>query len=195
MTVELPPTIQRVLFEVVEALETIGQDVVVVGALATFAWGEPRTTRDVDIAVHSDLEEGDAIRSGLEDRGFDVEGPLSTAFGPRLLVVTDAGVDVDIFLEPDGGIFERSRSLEIDGHSLQVAAPEDIIALKLHNADRFPEARAQDLEDASGILFKQWDRIDEQLLESLCRDHDTGDLLDTLVEEVARARGEHGLGT
>lgn len=195
MTVELPPTIQRVLLRTMNALEETGLDVVVVGALATFAWGEPRTTRDADVVVHADVKDVGDIRGALEREGVDVEGPLSTAFGPRLLVVTDTGVDVDVFLEQDVGIFERSRSLEIEGQAIRIASPEDIIARKLHNADRFPEARARDLEDASGILFKQWGRLDVELLETLCTEQEVGDLLDALVEEVKRAREDHGLET
>lgn len=44
-------TQQRVLLEVVEALESLGIPYMLVGSFASNYWGRPRTTHDADIVV------------------------------------------------------------------------------------------------------------------------------------------------
>ncbi|MCX7789776.1 MAG: hypothetical protein N2378_03975, partial [Chloroflexaceae bacterium] len=54
--------------EVVDALEAAQVDYLIGGAVALWAWGEPRTTADLDLVIHLPLEAMAALSQELERR-------------------------------------------------------------------------------------------------------------------------------
>lgn len=193
MTTELPQTAVDAVDRVIQVLEEAGLETMIVGALATFAWGDPRTTRDIDVAVLREERDLAAIGAVLQDGGLPAEGPFSTMFGPRFIVPFEEGLPVDIFLAQDPAPFARARRLEVAGRQLPFLAPEDLIASKLANASELPEERQTDVEDAAGVLMKAWGRIDVALASELCSQADVGPELEALIETVRDRREDLGL--
>jgi len=73
------------------------------------------------------------------------------------------------------GLLQRSRTVQIDNLALKVAAPEDMIILKLLGGS------ALDIEDARGILRVQKQSIDRALLQQICPNSLRNDLAELLA--------------
>lgn len=136
----------------------------VIGGVALARWGQPRTTIDVDLVLLT---------------GFGTEEPfvdeLLAKFRPRrekakefallnrvLLLQASNGVGIDIALSALP--FEENtakRATEFDygqGISLLTASAEDMIVLKAF------AGRPQDWVDVEGIIIRQADRLDWNLV-------------------------------
>lgn len=192
---ELPPSALGALQRVVEALESAGFETMLVGGLATFAWGEPRTTRDMDIAVRTAGRPPGAVREALSRLGAEPQGPFITDFGPRLILPFKEGLPLDVFLAPEeqAGEFARRRKVAVGAAALWVQSPEDLVVSKLRGAERYPEERAKDLADAAGVLFKQWAAFDFPHASRRAESLGLRARLEALAEEVRAARRRAGL--
>lgn len=180
---QLPDRAIELLDEVLSLLEEEGHPAMIVGGIATFAWGDPRTTRDLDVATLAPDTEMAAIEEILVQAGFEPDGPFSTAWGPRFILPTDTGFPVDVFLDDREHLFDRRRRVEVDARRLWVKGPEDIVVEKLIGARDFPEERSRDIEDAVGILYKQAGDLDWAYLEE--RADEEG-----VLDELTQARTE-----
>ncbi|HEV8359273.1 MAG TPA: nucleotidyl transferase AbiEii/AbiGii toxin family protein [Candidatus Thermoplasmatota archaeon] len=192
---ELPPSALGVLRRVVESLEAAGFETMLVGGLATFAWGEPRTTRDLDVAVRLAGRGATDVARALNRVGAEPQGPFSTDFGPRFILPFKDGLPVDVFLadEFQADEFARRRRVTTGDATFWVLSPEDLVASKLRSAERFPDERAKDLADAAGVLFKQWANLDHALVRALAERTGLSARFDALAAEVREARRRAGL--
>ena len=185
--------IAETLRDLASALERAGVRWYVFGAQAAIAYGSTRVTKDIDVTVEppsagTHVLLGELRRSSLEPRVEDVDGFLAkTRVVP--LVHAGSGVPVDVVLAGPGleAIFlRRARRLRIVGVDVQVASPEDIVAMKLL------AGRPHDLEDAAAVLRAQPSldlstvRSTLELLEDAL---DQSDLLPALDGLLARVRG------
>jgi hypothetical protein len=182
---------------VTSCLEQAGYRYMVVGGLATFAWGTPRTTRDFDLAVLAEEDPsqvGSRLRKALVATKVEPQGPFSTEFGMRF-VLPFASVPFDVFVaaREDAAAFARRREVRLSGVSVWVIAPEDFIAGKLRNAVRFPDEERSDLADAAGVAFKQWTQLDRAYLRTRCTELGLAREADALLGDVATARAKQGL--
>jgi hypothetical protein len=59
--------VERALREIVAVLETLGHPYALVGGLAVSARAEPRTTRDVDVAIGVAADDGDDLRALIRE--------------------------------------------------------------------------------------------------------------------------------
>ena len=191
---ELPNRAITVLASLYDRLDQAGFEPMLVGGLATFAWGEPRTTRDFDVAVLLRGRSAETVRAAIAGVGADVSGPFSTDFGPRFIVPFKQGIPVDVFLAGDEETeaFRRARRVEVAGKAFRFVSPEDLVLRKVRNAQRFPDERSQDLADAAGVLFKQWASFDRDYCERECARFDVCDALAVLIDEVGDARRKAG---
>lgn len=187
----LPESAVDLLARLQTVLEDAGFPSMVVGGAATFAWGDPRTTRDLDLAVLASDDRADTVQAALEDEGFEVDGPFSTRWGLRFIVPSRTGFPADVFLDDRKELFERRRPVDIDGERLHVKASEDVVIEKLDAAADLPEERARDLEDAVGILYKQAGRLDEGYLWTRAAEVGVETLLDRALQR-ARSVDEGG---
>lgn len=162
---------------VLDALNAAGVEYMIGGAVATWAWGEARTTRDFDVVVDVPVERMGRLSRELEQR--------------QMLVPTD--VILDLFLETRGDLavnaihlqtgykaelflvrpgdefrevaFSRRRRVDLGPPlgEVYVHAPEDLILNKLHyfRVSRQPKHT----RDITSILLAQAGQLDVDYLE------------------------------
>lgn len=132
----------------------------VVGGLAVSARAEPRTTRDVDVAVVTNSDrQAEQVVSTLTSRGYLIEAVLEHRMTGRMATVrfrapgeSLQGVLVDLFsassgIEPEA--VEAAGLLELwPGMSVPVATTGHLLALKIL------ASRPKDLEDIRWLLEK-----------------------------------------
>lgn len=137
----------------------------VIGGLAVSARAEPRTTRDLDVAisVSGDSEADQVVRFFLR-RGYQVEEQLEQEATGRLATMRlrvpgeeSAGVVADLLFASSGiepEVVAAAEALEImAGLFLPVARTGHLLALKVLALDlEHPERRPQDLGDIKELL-------------------------------------------
>lgn len=147
------------------AAQKAGVTYAYMGAFAVMAWGEPRSTSDVNTLVLYDEARVPALVSALRAEGSSVD--------PRdLLDALREGGPVSVFHE--GSVFwldakvaksavEREQiadaaSVIVRGQALRIVRPEETIAFKL------AFGTPKDVQDARSILVRQEGALDEARL-------------------------------
>lgn len=140
----------------------------IIGGLAVQRWGEPRQTRDVDLAILTGFgDEGRFVDELLAH--FKARRPDAREFALRhrvLLVQAANGTPLDISLAAlpfEERLIERSSPFHFSEEaSLVTCSAEDLVVLKAF-ADR-----PQDWLDIQGILVRQGALLDRaQVLDEL----------------------------
>lgn len=161
-------------------LDKMGARFALVGGLAVSAWGEPRYTRDVDVAVGvDDDEEAERLIRALSARGYEIvtiieqtrTNRLATA---RLRHVDERSVLIDLLFASSGIEPElAAAAVRIDG--IPVGTVGHLIALKVLSES---EKRLQD-------------RIDIQQLANVAttKDWRTAEAMVRLIKERGFHRG------
>ena len=134
-----------------------------IGGVALQYWGEPRLTRDVDLAIFTGFGgEEKVIDNLLSFYSSRIPQPREFALSRRILLLQDNdGIPLDISL---GGLpFEQrcvERSIDaqfVVGVTLRICSLEDLIVLKAF-ADRL-----RDWADLEGIILRQkqidWNQV------------------------------------
>ena len=140
----------------------------VFGAQAVVAYGRPRMTADVDVAVDAGGQSNVEMVGFLRDDGFGTRFALDAGFlsGARLLpmvhVATAMPVDV-VIVQPgvQQEFLARSRAVDVGGVQVPMISPEDLIASKIL------AARRKDLEDVRGVLLERWESLDFEHLRAV----------------------------
>jgi hypothetical protein len=134
------------------------------GAQAALLYGASRLTADVDVTLH--LPTGLATVSfvdALDRHGFRVRSTSPTFIEQtRVIPVVHAasGLPADLVIAGPGleeEFLRRAVIHVIEGVSVPVAAPEDIVVMKIL------AARPKDFEDVVAILTAQGERFDMAL--------------------------------
>lgn len=127
----------------------------IIGGLALQHWGEPRMTRDVDIAVLVAPEELKSFVDAVLER-FNARSPDARAFALKhrvVLIQTGQGVPIDISLGIPGYEEEAlKRAVRVnfpEVGTLRLIGAEDLIIHKC------VAGRPRDLEDVEVILIRQ----------------------------------------
>lgn len=139
-------------------LERAGLPYMVVGSVASSAFGEPRSTRDVDLVVAADPDAVEALVAGLTpDAWYADIGTARTAVRERgqFNVIDQRTMwKIAVIVQKTGPYPEvalaRRRSLALGGRMVFVQAPEDIILSKLQWPRRGLSERQ--LRDVAGVL-------------------------------------------
>ncbi|MDX1999539.1 MAG: nucleotidyl transferase AbiEii/AbiGii toxin family protein [Thermoanaerobaculia bacterium] len=154
-------------------LDRAGKQWAVVGGLAVGARAEPRTTRDVDLAVAvADDRSAERLVRDLQARGYSVVAVLEQQATGRLATVRlrppggqEGGVVVDLLFASSGvesEVADAAESLEIvPGLVVPVAKIGHLIALKLLARD--DRSRPQDSDDLRALVREA---TEEDLLEA-----------------------------
>lgn len=148
--------------EILRRLTAGGVDFVVIGGMALVLSGSARLTRDLDVVFAPDdgnlIALGEVL-TGLEAglRGADDQLPFvpdgRTLAGVQLLTLTTSAGWLDVHREVPGmprydSLRRRAERLNLEGFSVLVASPDDMIAMKR------AAGRPQDLVDAT-----EWETI------------------------------------
>lgn len=159
----------------VQALEAGGLACAVCGGLALAAYGVPRETRDVDVAV-ADVTAA-AASSALSAAGLDVVvafddvrfgglrvGRVTLLGGTRHTPSPTTGLNVLDLVRPRSpryavAVLARAVEGSLRGARIRLVSPEDFVLLKLL------ASRDRDLEDAAGVLGTAADVLDLGVVE------------------------------
>jgi hypothetical protein len=156
----------------------------VIGGLAAVVWGEPRTTRDIDVTVDvGAIGVEEFVRVAAECGAPRPEDPVAFAERTRVVPIrTSGGVPIDFVLAVlpfDMDAIRRARLVAVEGVEVPFCGPEDLVVHKIVSE------RPRDLEDVVGILRRQGPRLDLRGL-----DRTVAALADDLAEPAIVTRYE-----
>lgn len=157
--------LHRALSRLAQDLTALGYRWALIGGLAVSARAEPRTTRDVDVAVTTDGDaEAEEVVAALLRRGYRVFAQLEHTDAGRLGAVRllspaepAGGLVVDVMFASSGIEPEVVQEAEVlrlmPGLRVPVARTGHLIALKvLAYQPEHPERRPQDIPDARALI-------------------------------------------
>lgn len=161
---------------VLDAIEAAQIDYLLGGSLALIAWGEPRTTLDVDLAVHLPGNKIHALSQELEKRQMLVPPDILLALLlqtegdlPVNAIHLDSGHKAEIFLlRPEDRFraesLRRRRLIDLGKPlgTVYVHAPEDLILNKIHYYGLSQQTKH--VRDIASILVISSDVIDWEYL-------------------------------
>jgi len=160
----------------------------VIGGWAVRAFGVPRPTYDVDLAISLAREQLTGLFEAIDQLGYDIDdmyqGGWTDVVAGMPLVKAKTFVDgrtlvADLFLVEtpfQASLMERKLRLPVNGFDAWVASPEDIILLKLM------ASRHRDLGDVQDIFFMQG-QLDETYLQKWAEKLDIVDSLQQALHE------------
>lgn len=181
------------LAPVVEALEGAGFEPLLVGALAAWAWGHPRTTGDLDLVVLAAASDEGRVRDALQALGWPVHGPERDDFGRRFRV--DAPLlPVEVFLAPPMEVQRREHAravpVELAGRSYRVLSKEDFVLRKLVNLR--VRSDSSDKTDILMAIARNWEGFDFAYVRRHCAVQRVCGAFEAFVQEAEAQRGREG---
>jgi hypothetical protein len=155
--------------EIQEFLEAKGWRFCIIGGIASFYWGEPRVTQDVDLTLLTGFgKEEEFIHDILARFKARTSNAAEFALQRRVLLLVSArnvGIDISLGALPfEESAVARARKVEYQqGIVLRLCSPEDLIVFKAF------AGRAIDWRDVEGVIARQssakldWNYIEMQL--------------------------------
>jgi len=143
--------IKEVFREVSDFFQREKADYAVIGALALYAYGYVRATRDIDFVTRIEFQK--KVLLFLESLGFETTH-CSSAFSNHIHPIGTLRFDV-MYLEKDTAdiIFGNTRKAVLfDNVEIPVISPEHLIAMKLFSAKHDETRRLKDLADIQEII-------------------------------------------
>lgn len=182
-------TLAEFLATVVDHLDRAGIEYMIGGSVASSIYGEPRTTRDVDIVIEvSDASLRHLFASFDRDEVYIDEPPVGALVSPgQMFNVLDlhGGWKVDLVVRKARAFseveFARRQLVNVLGVQATVASVEDVILTKLEWAARSGSSRQVD--DARGIISVQGASLDLEYLRHWAVQLDVADSLNVLLQE------------
>jgi hypothetical protein len=177
-----------VALRVTHVLDSLGIVSSIGGSIASSVAGEPRSTIDVDIVAAIEEAHIPALVAALNDEFYVDEDALRRAVRIRRstnLIHQASQFKIDIF--PAGGtpldsqLLVRRRAIEMDGRTIHVHSPEDILLQKLRWFRLGGESSDQQWRDVLGIVRVQADRLDQAYLRIHAPTLDVTDLVDRIL--------------
>ncbi len=163
---------------VLDALEAAGVTYMIGGAVGVWAWGDVRTTRDVDLVVELPFESVMALSRELEKREMLV--PIEVIVDlmiehrgdlPINAIHLRTGYKAELFLLRPGDVYRamalsRRRLVDLGPRlgEVYVHAPEDLILYKLQYFALSQQPKH--IHDIAGIAVAMEDQLDEPYLET-----------------------------
>jgi len=187
----------RTLCDFADGLEKRGVPFVVGGSVASSAWGQPRSTHDVDVLVRLKLEEVAGLAAELARR-FLVDEELMRSAVRRArafnAIHSELFHKVDVFVAGqsalDAAQLERPvlRRLASDmERNFPVTAPEVLVLRKLDWFRKGDHTSQRQWHDVLAVLRVQGERLDRGWMEALAGECGLADLLERAGRE---ARGQ-----
>lgn len=150
--------------------ETLGIAYYITGGVAAIAYGEPRTTQDLDIVLAIRPQDIRALADALEQAGFYVPGVEDASSGRmRTLQIThvESIARADLMIAEDSEFdrikFERKQQYDLPGGiAVYLASPEDIILNKICWGQTSQSEKQW--RDVLGVLKAQGEALDYSYL-------------------------------
>ena len=162
---------------VLEALKAAHIEYLIGGAVAEWAWGEPRATQDIDIVINLPVELIGKLSKELEKRDMLVPAEiiLDTLLEDRADIPINAihvhsGLKADLYLVRSGdelrlSAFQRRQRIDYGPPigRVYVHSPEDLILYKLLYFSISQQSKHS--RDVAAILHANKDKIDFSYIE------------------------------
>lgn len=130
---------------VIEALSAAGVDYLIGGAIAEWAWGEPRATQDLDLVVNIPIKSVNKLSKELEKRDMLIPAEIildnileDRADIPINAIHMHSGLKADLYPVREGDDLRKSafqRRQQVDYGppigKVYIHSPEDLILYKL----------------------------------------------------------------
>jgi hypothetical protein len=172
-----PLDITSFLKLILEALKAAKVKYLLGGAIAEWAWGEPRATQDLDIVIDLPVKAVGRFSRELEKRGMLVPADIildalmeDRADIPLNAIHMYSGLKADLYLMRDGDELRKSafqRRLLVDYGppigDVYVHSPEDLILYKLMYLGF--SGQPKHARDIGAILKTKNDQIDYEYIE------------------------------
>ena len=166
---------------ILEALKVSKVDYMIGGAIAEWAWGEPRATQDLDVVINLPIKSIGKFSKELEKRDMLVPADIildtiaeDRADIPLNAIHMHSGLKADLYLMREGDALRQSsfrRRILIDyGPSIgkvYVHSPEDLILYKLMYLGI--SGQPKHARDITAILKANRDKIDFEYLKEWVR--------------------------
>lgn len=169
--------------------ERVGIAYYITGGVAASMYGDPRTTRDLDIVLNIKGAEINSLVEVLTQEGFYVPGVEDVVSGRMRtlqIIHTESVLQADLMISDidDWDLVKFERRQLADG--LYFASPEDIVLNKLRW--RLKSQSEKQWRDVLGVLKVQGTGLDFNYLYEWASNLD-------LTEDLNQAMGEAGLRT
>jgi len=181
---------------VIEALQAAGIEYLIGGAVAAWAWGEPRSTMDVDVVVDIPFEAITALSRELEKRDMPVPVDiiLDTLNEERLDLPINAihmhsGFKADLYpLRPQDELRRSSlqRRISVDFGpplgAVYVHSPEDLILYKIWYFSL--NQQTKHVRDIAAILKSLGSEIDYKYIQTWVARLGLGSTWQALLDQI-----------
>ncbi len=172
----------RFVLLVIAALEAAGIEYMIGGAVASWAWGEPRSTLDLDLVVNIPLESIQHLANELKKRDMLVPGEIildiileGRSDLPINAVHMHSGYKADLYPVREGdelraSAFSRRQKVDL-GEPLgevYLHSPEDLIIYKLWYYSISQQTKH--LRDITSIVMTLEDELDHSYIEKWAMD-------------------------
>lgn len=163
---------QRLLKKVSLQLKKNSIPYMVIGGQAVLLYGEPRLTKDIDIALGVGVRELKKLKETISPLGLKILVERDEEFVERNMVLPTldekSGIRVDFIFSfsPYGRqAIERAKDIKLGRSLVRFASLEDVVIHKVI------AGRARDLEDIQSILLKN-QRYDSDYIEKWLKEFD-----------------------
>jgi hypothetical protein len=172
MKKDQPLDITGFLKLMLDTLKAAGVEYLIGGAIAEWAWGEPRATQDLDLVINLPIEAVDRFSKELEKRNMLVPVDIildaieeDRADIPLNAIHMYSGLKADLYLMRDGDALRQSafqRRILVDYGppigKVYVHSPEDLILYKLMYLGL--SGQPKHARDIAAILRAKKDQLD-----------------------------------
>ncbi len=169
---------EEFVLHVIAAVESAGVAYMIGGAVAAWAWGEPRATLDLDLVVNIPLEAAGRLSKELEKREILVPEDIilnnileERADLPINAIHMHSGYKADLYplRESDElriSAFERRRKIDLGGTlgEVYLHSPEDLIIYKLWYYSLSQQTKH--IRDITSIVMTLDDELDFSYIEN-----------------------------
>ena len=181
------------LRKVIDVLENLGGAYMIVGSIASGAYGEPRLTQDIDVVA--ELEYGDVDRLceffGSEEYYFSPEAArqaIRTA-GQFNIIHPASGNKIDVMLPRQDAwgqcqLARRNRVVILPDMEGYTARPEDVILAKMQY---YREGGSEKhLRDITGILKVSGEDVDRAYVNKWAEQLNLKEIWDAILRRLER---------
>jgi len=187
---------------VISALEAAGVDYLIGGAVAAWAWGEPRATLDLDLVVKIPFETINKLSTELKKRDMLVPAEiiLDNLLENRVDLPINAihmysGYKADLYPLREGDVLRATafkRRLKIDlGEPLgnvYIHSPEDLIIYKLWYFSLSQQTKH--VRDITAIVMTLGDELDYEYIDSWVTKKGLTSIWDSFLDKIKASKGK-----